>query len=101
MRVTGPVLRLLTAATPLALTPLWLHLIGNGTLDFGSGDKDIFILVPWVIWSLFYFLSCMVLWGRGVKLGRAAALAGTIASALLLVAFLLLAVLAEPLLGAR
>jgi len=55
---------------PLALTPLWGFLISEGYLNFGGGCKDIILLIPWLLWSLFYSLFFIVLWIRGRSLGR-------------------------------
>ncbi len=55
---------------PLALTPLWGFLISEGYLNFGGGCKDIILLIPWLLWSLFYSLFFIVLWIRGRPFGR-------------------------------
>lgn len=60
-----------SALLPLALTPLWLHLIASGRLDLGGGEKDLVWLVPWTVWSLVFAVGSLVLGHRGWPLGRA------------------------------
>ncbi len=55
---------------PLALTPLWGFLISEGYLNLGGGCKDIILLIPWLLWSLFYSVFFIVLWIRGRSLGQ-------------------------------
>lgn len=60
----GILTRLVTALLPLALTPLLMFAIADGYLNFGSGEKDLFMLLPWMLWSLVFALSAFVLWWR-------------------------------------
>ena len=55
---------------PLALTPFWGFLISEGYLNFGGGCKDIILLIPWLLWSLVYFLFFIVLSVRGRPFGQ-------------------------------
>lgn len=57
--------RIAIALLPLGLTPLWLQLLASGSLSFGGGDKDLVLLLPWVIWSLLFAIASLVLWRRG------------------------------------
>lgn len=45
----GILTRLVTALLPLALTPLLMFAIADGYLNFGSGEKDLFMLLPWML----------------------------------------------------
>jgi len=40
------IFRLILSIVPLALTPLLGFLIAEGYLNFGGGEKDLFLLVP-------------------------------------------------------
>jgi hypothetical protein len=59
--------RLVLALVPLALTPLWGFLLGEGYVNLGAGCKDILALIPWVVWAL-GFLASLVCWRRGTPL---------------------------------
>ena len=54
--------RLVVAFAPLVATPVLAHLINNGTLNFGGGEKDIVVIVPWLAWSVLYAVFSMVYW---------------------------------------
>ena len=47
---------------PLALTPPLAFLLAEGYLDFGGGEKDLLLLLPWTVWSLFYTFIFIILW---------------------------------------
>jgi len=47
---------------PMLLTPIWGYLIADGHLNFGSGEKDLFLLIPWFVWAFIYFLIFIVAW---------------------------------------
>ena len=57
--------RIATAILPLALAPLLLWLIAGGHVDLGGGEKDLIWILPWVLWSLVFAMSCLFLWHRG------------------------------------
>jgi hypothetical protein len=99
MRIATPALRILSALVPLGLTPLLAYFISNGTLNFGGGCKDIVLVLPWLLWSLLYFLACVVLWIRNVRLGKATLSAAVLSSALLVILFFGLYFFSKPLLG--
>lgn len=46
--------KLVLCMLPLALTPIWGYLISDGYLNFGGGEKDLLLLLPWLIWSFIY-----------------------------------------------
>jgi len=71
MRVPATVLRLLTGALPLALTPVFVWLVAEGLLNFGGGEKDILLAVPWMLWSVIFFFHSMFFWYRGYPLAKA------------------------------
>ena len=87
MRIVSSTLRLLTALVPLALTPLFAHLISNGVLNFGGGCKDIVLVLPWILWSVLYLIASVVLWIRKVRLGWALLVAAAFSTGLLLISF--------------
>lgn len=55
---------------PLALTPLLVLLIAEGYLNFGGGEKDLILVLPWLLWSLLYALVFAVGWSRKLPLKR-------------------------------
>jgi len=55
---------------PLGLTPLWGFLIAEGTLNFGGGEKDLLLLIPWLLWSLLYMVIFIVAWVKRWSLGK-------------------------------
>jgi hypothetical protein len=54
--------KLILCLLPILMTPIWGHLLSYGYLDFGGGDKDIFLLIPWLFWSFLYLLIFIVAW---------------------------------------
>ncbi len=50
--------------TPLLLSPAFLFLIAEGILSSGAGEKDIFLVVPWVIWSVLFLIVGVALWKK-------------------------------------
>jgi len=58
------IFRLILSIVPLALTPLLGFFIAEGYLNFGGGEKDLFLLIPWMVWSLVYFVLFLILWRR-------------------------------------
>ena len=59
------VVRIALSVLPLALTPVLGHLLAQGYINLGGGEKDIIVLVPWLLWSLLFAISSWVLWRRG------------------------------------
>ena len=49
------------AAIPLCLTPFLFFAIAEGWLNFGGGEKDLLLLIPYLIWSLSFFIIALVL----------------------------------------
>jgi len=54
--------RIIILLFPLLITPLIGFLIADGYLNFGAGEKDLFLLIPWCLWSLFFIISGSLLW---------------------------------------
>jgi hypothetical protein len=85
-------LRVAIALLPLCLAPLLVHLIGDGVIDLGGGEKDLVWVLPWTLWSLLFAIASLVLWRRGWPLSRAtswaaiAGVAGVLLAALALAA---------------
>jgi hypothetical protein len=55
---------------PLALTPLLVLLIAEGYLNFGGGEKDLILVLPWLLWSVIYAIVFAVCWSRRLSLRR-------------------------------
>ena len=58
------------ATLPALLTPLLIYSLAEGILDFGGGEKDILLALPWLIWSIVFALSGYVLIYRRWAVGR-------------------------------
>jgi hypothetical protein len=75
-------IQFLVAAIPLLLTPLLIYGLAEGVLDFGGGEKDILLALPWLIWSLAFAVSSFILickrWTLSRWLLRSALLATTV-----------------------
>ena len=83
--------RLLVAIVPLLLTFVFAWLV-SGPLSLGGGEKDLFLAVPLLVWSVLFFAALLVLGWRKVSLGRSTAVAAGIATALLVVIWVAFAV---------
>jgi hypothetical protein len=53
----------------------------EGYLSFGGGEKDIFLSVPLLLWSLIFLVSSLIAWWRKSTLRRAAAISAIVATA--------------------
>ena len=81
--------KLLIAVTPLTLTFLFAwYLVEIG--GFGGGEKDIFLALPPLVWSLTFLVSFIVLWWRKSTLGRSAGISAAVATGLVIVVSVLL-----------
>jgi len=63
-------LRITLCILPLALTPLWAFLISDGYLNFGGGEKDLLLLIPWLIWSVIYMIIFVVSWIKKLSIKK-------------------------------
>ena len=52
-RLMSVLTKLILCIIPLLMTPVWGYLIADGHLDFGGGEKDLLLLIPWMIWLFF------------------------------------------------
>jgi hypothetical protein len=84
---------------PLAVSPGLLFLIADGYLNFGGGEKDIILMIPWLIWSVVYAILFGVFWAKRWPRKRVLAYASGGATGLLIVAWLVLFVYATAWLG--
>ena len=86
------ILRVALSLVPLALTPVFAYLLSHGDVNLGGGEKDVIVLIPWLLWSLVFAVSSWVFWWRGLDLrisARRAALAGLAGLAIAVLALLL------------
>ena len=82
--------KLFLGVAPLLFTVLFAWLVMDGHLNLSSGEKDIFLAVPLLIWSLVYLCCYLVLWWRGSAVGRSVRVSSGVATGLVVVAGLLL-----------
>lgn len=92
------VARIAVALSPFGATILFAFLTMEGHLNFGSGEKDIFLSVPLLLWSLVFFASSLIAWWREVPLGRAAGISAVLATGIVVLLWvsLLAFVLLQP-----
>lgn len=86
---------------PLAMTPVWVYLIADGYLNFGGGEKDLFLVIPWIVWSGIFLLISVAAWVRGLPWKRGLVWSAAAATAILVVAWTGLFLFASGLLGVR
>jgi hypothetical protein len=84
---------------PISLTPLWGYLIADGYLNFGGGEKDLFLLALWIVWSLLYMLIFIVCWVKRMKMKRVLLFSMGGATVILVTAGIVLAIFANDVLG--
>jgi len=58
------------ASVPLLVTPVLIYGLAEGILDFGGGEKDILLALPWLIWSVVFALCSFILIYRPWAIGR-------------------------------
>lgn len=63
--------RLAVSLLPLALTPALGFLLAEGYVNLGGGCKDIFAVIPLLVWAFGYFIFSLVFWWKGAALLRA------------------------------
>lgn len=80
MRSTA--LRLAVAFAPLLATILFTFLTMQGHLNFGGGEKDLFLSLPLLLWSVVFLFSSLISWWRTIAPGRAAAISAAVATGL-------------------
>jgi len=87
------VVRVVLSLLPLGLTPALGYVLANGHLNLGGGEKDILVLLPWLVWSLLFAVSSWVFWRREYSITRsllASALVGLFGLAIVGVALTIL-----------
>ena len=82
--------RLLGAFGPLLLTPVLFFALAEGYVNLGGGDKDILMVLPWLLWSVVFAVSALVLWRRRWPHARALLRAGLVGAATVMVVFAVL-----------
>jgi hypothetical protein len=80
-------LRLFLAIVPLLITVPFAWLTMEGYLNFGGGEKDIFLAVPLLLWSLVYLCCYLALWWRRSSIGRSVAVSSGLATGVVAVAW--------------
>jgi hypothetical protein len=93
------ILNLELCLLPLEIAPVLGYLISEGVLNFGGGEKDILLLIPWLVWSLLYAVLFIIFWMKGWTTKRRLAVAVGGASGICLVAWLALYFWAKAWLG--
>ena len=86
---------------PLLMTPVWGYLIAEGYLNFGGGEKDLFLLVPWIVWSFIYLLGFIFLWVKGKETKTIVKYSTGAATAILLLAWIILFIWFNNILGVK
>lgn len=86
---------------PLALTPFWIFLIAEGYLNFGGGEKDLLLVIPWIVWSMLFLMIGVVAWVRGLSWKRGLAWSAGGATAIFAGAWIFLFIWSADLLGVR
>jgi len=78
-------IRLSVAVVPFLLTFLIAELLDGG-------EKDVFFVVPLLLWSVLFLCCHLVLWWRRFALGRSIAVSAGFATAVVAIAVVVLAV---------
>lgn len=72
------------ATLPALLTPLLVYVLAEGILNFGGGEKDVLLALPWLVWSVVFALCSYVLIYRRWPIRRWSACSALIATGVLL-----------------
>ena len=83
-------LKLFLAVAPLLFTVILTWLTMEGLLNFGSGEKDIFLAIPLLLWSLVYLCSYLCFWYRRASTSRTIAMSSVIATVVVVVVWAVL-----------
>ena len=54
-------LQVVMTSAPLLFTPVLIYGLAEGILDYGEGEKDILLALPWLIWSVVFALCSFAL----------------------------------------
>jgi hypothetical protein len=49
------------AAVPMLITPGLIYMLAEGWFDFGGGEKDILLALPYFLWAFIFFVVALVL----------------------------------------
>ena len=82
------IITLILCFLPLGLTPLFGYLLAEGWVNLGGGEKDLLMLIPWLIWSLTFSIVFIVFWVKKRSLQTIIIYAVTAATALLFILWL-------------
>jgi hypothetical protein len=96
--VNGPVrsvIRIAIALLPLALAAALISLAVHDRIDFGAGERDLVLVLAWILWSVLFAASSFALWRRGRPMGRSAVSSAVVATVGVLLTALLLALLGQ------
>ena len=83
--------RLLVAVVPFLVTFLFAWLV-SGQLSLGGGEKDLFLVIPLLLWSALFLCCYLLLWWRRFAFGRSVVVSAGFATALVVIAFIFLAI---------
>ena len=79
------------AALPLLLTPLLIFATAEGWLNFGGGEKDLLLAIPYLIGTVTFFVCAVVLiirrWPIRLWVTRSAVVSASLLLALAVVAY--------------
>ncbi|MCK5354348.1 MAG: hypothetical protein KAJ63_04470 [Methyloprofundus sp.] len=57
-------IRIIFLVLPLIVIPLLGSLVSNGKINFGGGEKDLWIVVILGLWTILFFFSGLFLWEK-------------------------------------
>jgi hypothetical protein len=83
-------IRIILLLLPLALTPVWTILISDGLLNFGGGEKDLLLLIPWLIWSFIFLVIFITCWIKKLSIKKGLAYSTGGATAIIIIIWLLM-----------
>lgn len=82
------VIRLTVALAPLLLSFLFAWFVMES--DFFGSEKDIFLAVPLLLWSLVFLAACVILWWRKFPFGRLLSASVVVATGFVVVVWVVL-----------
>ena len=63
-------LQMVICLLPLAFTPILGFLLADGTLNLGGGEKDLLLLIPWLIWSFIFLVIFVISWIKRLSIKK-------------------------------
>jgi hypothetical protein len=82
--------RLFLAFAPLLLSVLFAWLVMESYLNLGGGEKDVFLAIPLLFWSLVYLCCFLVLWWRRSAAGRSIVWSAALATGVVAITWIVL-----------